>query len=286
MRDLAKRNVPTAVQSDGRILRRNRKPVEVKGWNSNTVRGILTHPRTSGHMIYQGEIIRRDVLPPILPEDIRQALITMFADPKRKTSPGNVPRWLGSLIYQCGQCNDGTTAKATRKNGRMVYRCALRGDCSHTIEDVDAYVRKVIIARLSRDDLAELLPNQGKRLSAEEVAALRQEIEALHQRKRDASRRWTLMKMDDDELDEVRTIADTRIEEIRAQLRDSTAESPLAEFLLTDDAARTWDGLTLGRQREILKILVTVKLLPIGRGRSEKSIPIIDRVKITPIIRA
>jgi hypothetical protein len=38
-----------------------------------------------------------------------QALITLFSDPARKTSPGNTPKWLGSLIYRCGDCNDGTT---------------------------------------------------------------------------------------------------------------------------------------------------------------------------------
>ncbi|MER6176360.1 recombinase family protein [Streptosporangium sp. NPDC001681] len=285
LRDLARNGVPTAAQTDGRTLRKNGKTVEHRGWGSNSVRAILTHPRTSGHMVYQGEIIRRNALPYILPEDTRQALIAMFADPKRKTSPGNVPRWPGSLIYQCGLCNNGTTVSASRRNGRMVYRCNALGHCSQSIDDVDRYVRKVIIARLGRADLADLLPNQGNRLSAEEIADLRQEMAALEQRKRDAARRWALLKMDDAELDEARATADERIEEIRVQLRDSTAESPLAEFLLTDDAAQTWDGLTLGRQREILKMLVTVKLMPTGRGRSEKSIPITDRVKITPIRR-
>jgi site-specific DNA recombinase len=87
----------------------NRKPARHSGWNSKTLQQILTHPRTSGHVVYRGEIIRRNVYPPILDEDIRQSLITLFADPARKTSPGNTPKWLGSLIYRCGVCTDGTT---------------------------------------------------------------------------------------------------------------------------------------------------------------------------------
>jgi hypothetical protein len=45
------------------------------------VRQILTHPRTSGHTEYRGEIVRRNAYEPILHEDVRQALITLFSDP-------------------------------------------------------------------------------------------------------------------------------------------------------------------------------------------------------------
>ena len=53
--------------------------------------------------MYRGEIVTRNAYEPILPEDVRQALITLFGDPARKTSPGNTPKWLGSLIYTVRQ---------------------------------------------------------------------------------------------------------------------------------------------------------------------------------------
>jgi hypothetical protein len=47
-----------------------------------------------------------------------------------------------------------------------------------------------------------------------------------------------------------------------------TAESPLADFAATDDAQRTWDGLVIGRQREVLRTLLVVTLPPLGRGHT------------------
>jgi site-specific DNA recombinase len=72
LRDLAAREVPTVSMTDQRALRRNRKPARHSGWNSKTLQQILTHPRTSGHVVYRGEIVRRNVCPPILDEDIRR----------------------------------------------------------------------------------------------------------------------------------------------------------------------------------------------------------------------
>ena len=70
-----------------------------------------------GHAVYRGEIVRRNAYEPILHEDLRQALITLFGDPARKTSPGNTPKWLGSLIYRCRKCQDGTTMTLSRLSG-------------------------------------------------------------------------------------------------------------------------------------------------------------------------
>ena len=92
------------------------------GWKSRTVQQILTHPRTSGHAEYLGDIVLRNAYEPILPDDVREALITLFADPARKTSPGNTPKWLGSLIYRCGKCDDGTTMTVRRNTSGVSFQ--------------------------------------------------------------------------------------------------------------------------------------------------------------------
>ena len=131
LRDLAARGVPTVAMTDERTVRRNGKAAEHGGWSSRTIQQILTSPRTSGHVVYQGQIVTRNAYEPILPDDVRQALITLFSDPARKTSPGNTPKWLGSLIYQCGKCDDGTTMTVRRNtSGTPVYRCRAAGHCS------------------------------------------------------------------------------------------------------------------------------------------------------------
>jgi hypothetical protein len=265
LRDMAAREVLTVSQTDGRVPKRNRRPARHGGWNSRTLQQILTHPRTSGHVVYKGEIVRRNVYPPILDDDIRLSLITLFSDPARKTSPGNTPKWLGSLIYQCGVCADGTT-QTVRKNtsGTPVYRCRAKGHCSWPAEPLDRVVASVIVARLSRPDVTDLIPG-GLEV---DVAGLRDELIVCDARKRSAAQLFAQGSIDEEQLATITAEVDQQITGIRAELSAATAESPLADFAATDDAQRTWDGLVIGRQREILRTLLVVTLPPLGRGHT------------------
>jgi DNA invertase Pin-like site-specific DNA recombinase len=279
LRDIAARGVPTVSETDGRTLKRNRRPARHGGWNSKTLRQILTHPRTSGHVVYRGEIVRRDVYPPILDEDVRLSLITLFSDPARKTSPGNTPRWLGSLIYQCGVCADGSTHTVRRNaNGVPVYRCRVKGHCQWPAKLVDEFVAGVIVARLSRADVTDLLPREHE----VDVAGLREELVVCNARKRSSAQLFAKGAIDDEQLATITAEVDQQITAIRAELSTATASSPLAEFAATDDAQRTWDGLVIGRKREVLRTLLVVTLPPLGRGHTFNH----DLIQISPAQRS
>ena len=263
LRDLAARQVPTAAMTDGRTLRRNGRAVAHGGWNIRTVHQILTSPRTSGHAVYRGEIVRRNAYQPILPDDIRESLITLFGDPARKTAPGNTTRWLGSLIYQCGKCGDGTTMTVRRnKSGTPVYRCKKTGHCCWPAERTDTFVEAVIVARLSRADVADLIPHEAE----VDVSALRDELVVCENRKRGAAQMFARGTIDQEQLETISAELDQQMSEIRASLNTATAHSPLSPFTMTDDAKRTWDELSIGRKREIVRTLLTVTLPPLGRG--------------------
>ncbi len=261
--DLAARAVLTVSQAQGRTPKRNGREVEHQGWNSRTIVQILTHPRTSGHSVYNGEIIKRNAFEPIIPEDTRQALIALFADPKRKTSPGNTPKWLGSLIYQCAKCDDGTTMTVRRnKQGTPVYQCQKRSHCQWPAKEVNNAVTDVIVERLSRRDAADLMTPAVE----VDLPALREQVRALEARKADASRRYGRLEYDAEEYAEIRDAANAALAEIRAEIDNAVSHSPLAAFAAADDVRATWEGLSLGRQREIVRYLLEVKLPPPGRG--------------------
>ncbi|HUY49182.1 MAG TPA: recombinase family protein [Streptosporangiaceae bacterium] len=265
LRDLTARGVPTQAMTDGRSLRRGGKAAVHGGWNSQTIRQILTSPRTSGHVVYKGQIVTRNACEPILHEDIRQALITLFGDPARKTSPGNTPRWLGSLIYQCGVCQDGTTMTVRRnKSGTPVYRCRAAGHCTWPAARVDAHVENLITERLSRPDVTDLLPHEKD----VDVAALREELIVCETRKKGAAQMFARRAIDGEQLETITAELDQTITRLRAELSAATAKSPLADFAVTQDARRTWDELTLGRKREVLRHLINVTLPPLGRGHT------------------
>lgn len=263
LRDLEERSVPTQREADGRIIRRDDKPTNHSGWQARSIHQILTSPRVSGHAEYRGEIVKRNAFPEILPEDTRQALIELFRSPDRKTSPGNTPKWLGSLIYRCGVCDDGTTMTVRRANGGdVVYRCKERGHCQRKQADVDGFIQRVIVARLSREDITSMMPKRA----TVDVRALRERLPELDAKKKKAARMWASDVIDDEQLAEITTEVETERERILTQLKEASAESPLADFIGSDDISRTWEALTLGRKREILRLLATITLMPTGRG--------------------
>ncbi|WP_433423573.1 recombinase family protein [Microtetraspora malaysiensis] len=280
LRSLAERGVLTVSQKDGRKLRRNGKILQPQGWGRKTIQQILIHPRTAGHQVYRGEIIRKNALPAIITEDERQALIAMFADPKRRTGPGNTPKWLVSRIMQCPVCDDGPTMTVRyNSQGIAVYRCVMGGHCSTPAEETDRWVETVMIERLSRPDLADLLPQRA----TVDVAALRAEVIAIEARKKNAGKMYARGGIDEETFQDTCEEADRLIAEINEQLKAAAGESPLAVFITSDDTAATWAGLSRGRKREIITLLATVTAVPIGRGRRKTRPPINERVIIDPI---
>ncbi|MEV4216752.1 recombinase family protein [Nonomuraea sp. NPDC049725] len=276
LRDLADRDVQTVAQKEGRTIKRGGKQVEHRGWNRRTVVQILTHPRTAGHAVYRGVIVKRDAFPAIISESKRQALITLFADPRRKTTPGNTPKWLGSLQYLCGQCDNGTTMSVRNNSaGVPIYRCRDRGHCATPAVAADEYVEQAIIERLSRDDVADLLP-QASTVDLEE---LRDRIVQCQKAKESAARLLVKGIFDEEQATIATQEADADLVEIRKEIAKATKSSPLAEFVTSENAAQTWEDLSRGRKREIIAELVTIRLLPAGRGFRP---PIEQRVVIEP----
>jgi hypothetical protein len=72
--------------------------------------------------------------------------------------------------------------------------------------------------------------------------------------------------IDAGQLETITAETDQAIGKIRVELSAATAKSPLADFAATEDARRTWENLTLGCKREVLRHLITVTLPPPGRG--------------------
>ncbi|MGI5208752.1 recombinase family protein [Spirillospora sp. CA-108201] len=271
--DLAVRRVPTVSETDGRTVMRGGKATDHGGWDGRTIIEILTRPRTSGHSVYRGKIIKRNAFPAILPEDVRQALITKLADPARRTSPGNTPKWLGSLIYRCGVCDDGAVMTVRRnKQGTPCYTCQDTGHCQWPAEALDKIIADIIVARLSRKDAAALIAPA----STVDVAALREEIVTLEARKTSAARMFARGALDEDGLEEVNATADADLAEVRATLDAAISTNPLAPFAASQNARATWESLTLGRQREVLRYMLRVTLSPRGRGARSIDRSLID----------
>lgn len=280
--DLKKRGVLTVSQTEGRAIKRRGKTLPPAQWTLTAVRQILTHPRVSGHAVHNGMIIRRDAWDSIIPEEKRQRIIEILSDPDRKVSPGNVPKWLGSLIFLCGLCNNGNRMNV-RGNGSGVlqYKCESSSHNAVPALQLDEYISDVVVMILSRPDAAGLIQVQ----SEIDLDGLRAERADQQERKLTASRLFATGTIGADQLTEITRIADARLADIAEELRGAAAVDPLAEIVMAEHAGAAWQATPLGRRREVVRALMTVTLLPGAGKRDGRRIVDVDPdyVKIDPI---
>ncbi|MBA3290875.1 MAG: recombinase family protein, partial [Actinobacteria bacterium] len=139
-------------------------------WRNTEVRAMLRNPRYAALRVYQGEIIGKGSWPPIIDEDTHYAVVAVLSQPERHKA-GPPRRYLLSGLALCGVC-EARIYGVTEKHKGPLYRCESRKHVNRRAEDVEHFVERIIIARLSRPDAAELFALPDK---SDQVAALRED---------------------------------------------------------------------------------------------------------------
>ncbi len=246
-----------------------------QSWDSSSVKWALLHPAIMGRLVYRqahpagvprtngARLFAPDQIkgsapwPPIVSEDEYWALRELLTDAKRRSTPGNVPRWLLSLIAECGECDTGLVSVIKRTRGTASYRCrscsAFHGAPAGV---ADAYVSMVICRRLAREDAADLIPRKPPSADTE---VLERERAALRARKTSQARMHAQGLLDDDDLAEGLAEIRDRLAAVESQLATGS-KSPLESIAGRADAERIWSGMPLGLKREIIRAVATVTL--------------------------
>ena len=249
------------------VLRSSGVPtVTGTAWTTSTLRDVLLKPRNAGLSVYRGEIVGEGNWEPILTEDEWRAVVAILTDPARRSSPGNAPKHLGSLIYLCGRCNDGTTVAVS--GGRRAYVCRAHNHLRRMAAPVDALVRDVICARLERPDAVDLLEPEQNGDRAPNLPALKTELASLRELLDEQARLHARRVITTSQLEAGSAELAGRIRELEAELNSGPVpESSLAGIAGRPDAREVWDGLGIETQRAIVRELVRVTLKPGRPGR-------------------
>jgi site-specific DNA recombinase len=248
-------------------------------WSTQTARDILLRPRNAALMVYRpigatrqgppytdAEIAGAAPWPAILPEPVWRAVCAVLTDPSRSNGAGNTPRWLGSRIYGCGACDDGTTLivmgsdSGAKRYSR--YTCTT-WHLARVAKPVDELVAETIIARLKRPDAVNLLPAS----KGIDTGALRREASSLRELLDEQARLHARGIIDTRQLAAGSAELRTRLEQAENTLAEAAATSPMAGLAGQPGAGQVWERLDLGRRRAVLRALVDVTLLPTRRGR-------------------
>jgi len=233
-----------------------------KTWSAASVRQMLIRPRYAGLRAHRGEIVAQGTWKGLVDEEMwRAAVRVMKAPGRRRPHPVAGRRYLLSGLAVCGRCGELMTSGLTH-HGKRTYRCR-RFDLSRDGDSLDAFIERVVVARMSRPDGRELLAPQqeeGPDLAVK-AAVLRQRLEII------ASEFGSDLTMSPAEYRAMREPILEQLAEVEEQLANRGPSPDLAALDAAPDVETWWGELSLGLRRAVVNRLMQVTVLPAVRGR-------------------
>lgn len=238
-------------------------------WTPTAVRDMLLRPRNAGLSTHGKDPDGRPMIvgtaqwTPLLDEDDWHRLVALLENPDRKTSPGGQPKWLGSGLYRCGICDDGTTMRVSHSstNKGPAYRCwSGTAHLTRSARLLDEYVTGALLLRLEDPALQEARRRRNTPDSANGAA---RELTELRRYARDLEARLD-KPMPASVLDTLigkLTGVQEKIAEAQARL-DAASPTDVLAGLPGENVDEAWLNLDLDRRRAILEALVVVTVLP------------------------
>jgi site-specific DNA recombinase len=256
----------------------------VSQWTAQGVRTVLLNPRNAGLRAHVTDEIRKRLpnprrarlaavvgtakWPGIVDESTWRATVAKLTAPDR-VMPAGAGVALLTGVALCGAVGctatvhtGGASAHGSR-GGYRSYRCSKAlGHIARAAEPVEWFIGEIVIERMSRPDAARLL-EADDRLDAD---AVRVELLALRTRRRNV---LDLVEDGTYTAAEARSRVarlDPQIAAAEAKLTDAGRVDVLGALVGVADVRAAWQRLDVDRKRAVIDALVTVRLLPPGRG--------------------
>jgi site-specific DNA recombinase len=231
-----------------------------KPWTKTMLKHIVTRERNAGLLIRHGVVVGEGNWKPILDRGTWEQVRAVLNDPARKTSTSSAAKHLLSGLARCGVC--GGPMRASLNRTVPSYRCAEKACVSRNRRDVEDLVVGVVLGRLARPDAADLL--NPKRTDAARSAA--EELSTLQARLDVAADDYADGKIDARQLERITQRLRPKIDAATTQAR-TLDDSPLLEGLVgVKDVRKRWDSLPLTRQRAVMDLLMSVRVMRAAQG--------------------
>ncbi len=229
-----------------------------KPWSVTALRRVLLNPRTAGRTVSNGEDFGASERG-ILSTEVADRLGAILRDPRRKQAPPSTAvKYLLSGLVRCGR-DDAAMFAASNTQGVMVYRCR---SCygSRRLDLVDEVVMGVLTARLSRPDAAGLLDaDVDTDKLRERLGDLRERRDGLAQLLAEGLLSAGAVRSQAEKLT-------SQIDAAELDLQAATGTSPLAAVVNAGDVTEALDRLSLVELRTVIATLMTVRIMPAGKG--------------------
>jgi len=247
-RDLNERGIPAP--------RPGRDGMPVK-WTGPQVKRMVVSPTYAALRTHKGVVVGPATWPALISEADHFTLRSRLNDPSRLTKRDSAVKHLLVGIARCGVC--GAVCRRIKNRATPSYSCAEKHCVSRSETFLDDYVTAVVLARLRRPDMADLLAGDDAvaHASLNEARELRGRLEAFY----DAAAAGDLTPA------ALARIEATMLPKIRAAEHASTASAHpvLAEFV-GNDPAEVWDQLSVVQRRALVQALLTPVILRTRQG--------------------
>lgn len=239
-----------------------------RAWRGTNLAKQFSSPGYAALRVHHGEVLAdvKASWPALISITDYERLVAMFADPDRdRFRNTSVTRHLGTGLFRCGRPDcDGTmrlvVGRSVGRNDR--YQCRTCFRVSRNQSDVDDLVTRLIVARLSRDDIFDLLADAGQDNAGKEAAA---EVVMLKKKLREAREKVAAGELTLDDLAFFRKRWEKDLADAERRARPRWVPAALYE-LAGPDAADQWERAAIGTKRAVLDALFVVTILPAGAG--------------------
>jgi site-specific DNA recombinase len=237
-------------------------PAGGRSWDLTQIRRLCTNPAYVAKRVHRGTVVADATWPPILDEATFYALKAKFSDPKRRTQRNSAVKHLLSGIAVCGPC--GGRIRVQKNRGFLAYICVDGFHVSRREDHVDDFVTAVILERLSRPDVLDLLADNDDA----EVQAAQAQAAELRARLHGFCDAAAAGELTPAALARIEATLLPQIEQAEKRARTAVV-SPVVAAAAGPDIAERWGALPLSTRRELIDTLMMVEIMPTGKGRRQ-----------------
>lgn len=188
-----------------------------------------------------------------------------LSDPARRTTRDTRLKWLLSGIIRCAVC--GAKLRTQKNRGHRAYICSAGFCVSAKTDNIEQIVIGLVLARLARPDLADLLAGDDQEAAnaGKEADELRARLEGFYEQAATGA-------ISPAGLAAIERRLLPQIEE--AARRATRRADPLVLSLAGPNPADRWAELSIGQQRQVVAGLIDPLLLgPTYRGPAASTRP-------------
>lgn len=282
-RDLTARQIPPPRPPTTRTDREQE-------WLDITVRRIALSPTYAGKRTHNGVVVGDATWEPLVPETTWERVVAILTDPSRTTRTGDsTARHLLSGIARCGKTRpDGTPCGGEMRHLRNrrqwpTYACGQHGcyGVAITADKLDDHVTQVVLTLLLDHRDALTAAATGRTSHDDELHTARTDLHQLRERLAGFVKEATGGRLSPATLAAIEADLTPQIRAAEQRVRRLLVPKALHGLDLSDPAAE-WDAMDVPARRQLLRDLMTVTILPAGKGNRGRRGLDESRVRIDP----